>query len=226
MTSQLLMTAVLAGVFHVVGLIATYRAFEIGTLSIVSPIASSFAIVTAVLALANGEKPGIFAIFGALLLIVGVVVVTRGMQGDSAVTSKGILEAIISALAFGIMFWMIDSVTDKVGMAPPLVILKVMMTATSAYLWWSGRKKVSSESVKIDSKVWLIAGGVALADSLAWLAWMIGIKTSYSSIVTALASLFSAVTVVLAAIFLKERLNKVQLAGVAVILVGVLIVSM
>jgi drug/metabolite transporter (DMT)-like permease len=55
------MVAVVAGFFHVAGLVLTYRAFEIGTLSIVSPIASSFAIVTAVLALITGERPSAIA---------------------------------------------------------------------------------------------------------------------------------------------------------------------
>jgi uncharacterized membrane protein len=46
------------------------------------------------------------------------------------------------------------------------------------------------------------------------------------SIVTALASIFSAVTVLLAWVFLRERLHVVQWAGVAGLLIGVLLVSL
>jgi uncharacterized membrane protein len=40
--------AIIAGVCHVTALLLTYRAFEIGTLALVSPIISGFAVVTAV----------------------------------------------------------------------------------------------------------------------------------------------------------------------------------
>src|SRR5581483_175051 len=39
------------------GTLLLYRAFAIGTLSLVSPIASGFAVVTAILAFALGERP-------------------------------------------------------------------------------------------------------------------------------------------------------------------------
>src|SRR4051794_25985155 len=56
------------------GILLLYRAFAIGTLSLVSPIASGFAVVTAGLALVTGEPPPGLAIAGALLLVSGVVV--------------------------------------------------------------------------------------------------------------------------------------------------------
>src|SRR2546422_965348 len=70
---------VLAGtaVCHVLGLVFVYRAFEIGTLSIVSPISSAFAIVTAVLSFATGERPPLLALAGAALLVAGVALATR-----------------------------------------------------------------------------------------------------------------------------------------------------
>src|SRR5258706_10856359 len=64
-------------VCHVLGLVFVYRAFEIGTLSLVSPISSGFAVVTALLALLSGEHPPVPAIAGAGLLVLGVVLATR-----------------------------------------------------------------------------------------------------------------------------------------------------
>ena len=72
--------------------------------------------------------------------------------------------------------------------------------------------------------VWPDSG--ALLDTLAFVAFNLGIGSAYTSIVTALASLFSAVTVLLAWAILRERLAPAQWAGVAVILAGVLLVSL
>ena len=70
-----------------------------------------------------------------------------------------------------------------------------------------------------------LAVGAAAADTMAWLAYIAGTESSYATIVTALASLFSVVTVLLAWRFLRERLAVHQWAGVAAILCGILLVS-
>ena len=65
------------GLGNLIGTLLLYRAFAIGTLAIVSPIASGFAVVTALLALAAGERPAPLTLTGAALLIGGVIVVSR-----------------------------------------------------------------------------------------------------------------------------------------------------
>ena len=220
--------AAICGVFHVAGLVLTYRAFEIGTLSIVSPIASSFAIVTAVLALATGEKPASLAILGAFMLVLGVVVVTRASGSGGNATLKGVPEALGSAIGFGVMFWLIDRSTPALGMAWPLVVLKVMASSYAVVAVLASKKKeeVAAPATASKAHVWLLAAGVALSDSLAWVAFILGTNTSYTSVVTALASLFSVVTVVLAALLLRERLNRPQWAGIVTIFAGILLVSL
>jgi drug/metabolite transporter (DMT)-like permease len=219
--------AAVCGVFHVVGLILTYRAFEIGTLSIVSPIASSFAVVTAVLAICSGEKPGFLKLAGAVALIIGVVVVTRASSGGGNATLKGVPEALGSAIGFGVMFWLIERATPTLGMAWPLVVLKIMASGSAISAVLFSKKKEETEASPGGSRkeIWLLASGVALSDSLAWVAFIAGTRTSFTSVVTALASLFSVVTVVLAAILLKERLNRPQWIGIGAVFAGILAVS-
>ena len=65
-----------------------------------------------------------------------------------------------------------------------------------------------------------------MADTLAWLAYIWGMRTTYATVVTALASLFSVVTVLLAWKVFRDRLAAHQWAGVAVILLGILLVSL
>jgi drug/metabolite transporter (DMT)-like permease len=228
--------ATICGFFHVAGLILTYRAFEIGTLSLVSPIASSFAIVTALLAVSTGEHPGGTALAGAFLLVGGVVVVTRASSTGGNATLKGVPEALGSAVGFGVMFWMFDRAAHDLGsVAWPLVVLKVMASSSAVAAALGARRKAklaaepdnAAELAQAYSRkeVWLLALGVALSDSLAWVCWILGEKTSFTSVVTALASLFSVVTVVLAALLLKERLNRPQWIGIVTIFIGILLVS-
>lgn len=215
------------GGLHVVGLVLTYRAFEIGTLSIVSPFASSFAVVTAIFALAFGEKPAMLALGGAALLVLGVVIVTGSAQGDQARSLKGVPEAIGSAVAFGIMFWLAEFVQPSLGPIVPLVILKVCALSYALLLmvFAKGKPDTFAEPRPFSSALWL-AFLAAAADTLAWLAFLYGTTHTFTTVVTALASLFSAFTVVLAWIFLKERLTGRQCIGIVVVLAGVALVSL
>jgi drug/metabolite transporter (DMT)-like permease len=52
------------GLFNLAGTLLLYRAFAIGTLALVSPIASAFGVVSALLALLAGERPAMLARHG------------------------------------------------------------------------------------------------------------------------------------------------------------------
>jgi len=216
------------GVCHVLGLVFVYRAFEIGTLSIVSPISAAFAVVTAILSLAVGERPPAFALGGAVLLVLGVVLATRSASPSqaSAATWRGIPEAIASAVAFGTMFWLFYFfVQPKLGYALPLILLKTMAVGGSILLFLFRRPAGPEAARALGPGVVLLALAAAAADTLAWLAYIWGTGSTYATVVTALASLFSVVTVLLAWKFLRERLAIHQWAGVALILIGILLVS-
>jgi drug/metabolite transporter (DMT)-like permease len=214
---------------HVLGLAFVYRAFEVGTLSIVSPISSAFAIVTAVLSLASGEHPPALVLAGAILLIAGVVLATRSALSPNSPrpTLRGVPEAILSALAFGVMFWLFYFfVQPKLGYLLPLVVLKSMASVASILTFLTRRGAPNGGPAMLGSTVVLLALGAAAADTIAWLAYIGGTGSTYATVVTALASLFSVVTVLLAWTFFRERLAAYQWLGVGVILLGILLVSL
>lgn len=226
--------ALVAGLCHVAGIVLTYRAFEIGTLSLVSPIASGFAVVTALLALASGERPTPGALTGALLLFAGVVLATRTPPAAAAPDEEtarslprlaGVGHALGSALAFGVMFWLFDSITPALGVTTPLVILKTLASLAALIGLRRSSEQAPAPGAGGVASAWPLALGVAAVDTLAWIAFVLGTRTQHTTIVTALASLFSVVTVLLAWGFLRERLAPNQWAGVGVILLGVLLVS-
>lgn len=113
----------------------------------------------------------------------------------------------------------------KLGYAWPLVLLKAM-AAGSSLLLLRMRREPGGGAPRFGARVVLLAAGAAVADTLAWGAYFLGTASSYVSVVTALASLFSVVTVILAWRFLRERLAAHQWAGVAIILAGIALVSL
>ena len=230
MNRALALALLATAICHVAGLAFVYRAFEVGNLAIVSPISSAFAVVTAVLSLLSGERPPALVLAGTALLIAGVALATRGSSsGSSGPSLRGVPEALLSALAFGTMFWLFYFyVQPRLGYTLPLLALKTAAVLGSA-LAFVRRPRAGAASSGTSPVSWgslaILAAGAALADTLAWLTYIFGTHTAYATVVTALASLFSAVTVLLAWRFFRERLLPHQWVGIAVILVGILIVS-
>ncbi|NTW98200.1 MAG: DMT family transporter [Oscillochloris sp.] len=210
-----------ANLFNLVGTMLMYRAFAVGTLSIVSPITASFAVVTMLLALLGGERPGALALAGTLLVIAGVLVVSRGHAGAVG-PPRGVPEALGSAICFGCYFWAISFATPLLGIAWPVLIGRL----TAILAAWGLLRLYGSRPVRMTASNWWPVLAAACFDTTALLCYNAGIASAYVSIVTALASIFSAVTVLLAWAFLRERLHITQWAGVAGLLVGVLMVSL
>jgi drug/metabolite transporter (DMT)-like permease len=229
---------------NLAGTLLLYRSFAIGTLALVSPIASAFAVVSALLALAAGERPALLALLGSALLVGGVVVVSRAqhsaddqplkttnhpraIKGARSLVGSlglpaGVVEAIGVALCFGVAFWALDFVTPALGLLWPVLVIRGV-EIVAAVLWLLRRRLPPARLSGANAVLVLLC---ATLDTLAFLAFNLGLGTAYTSIVTALASLFSAVTVLLAWAIMRERLTPMQWGGVAVILAGVLLVSL
>src|SRR5918998_1570687 len=82
------------GAINCVGAFLLYRAFQIGTLALVAPLASGYAVVTASLAILSGERVPLLLLLGALLLIAGVVVVTRSQYSGQIGSLRGLPESL------------------------------------------------------------------------------------------------------------------------------------
>jgi drug/metabolite transporter (DMT)-like permease len=214
----------LAAAVNFAGTLLLYRSFAIGTLAIVSPISSGFAVVTAVLALLSGERPPVLILAGATLLMVGVAVVTRGSGGGSGqiASRAGVPEALGAALCLGAYFWALDSITPTLGWAWPVLVTRVVQLLL-AVLLLVGRGDLPRLPIDGTRTFLLAAAGL---DTVALVAFSLGLEAAYTTATTALTSLYSVVAALLAWIFLRERLSGRQWAGVGVLLVGVLLVAL
>ena len=68
--------------------------------------------------------------------------------------------------------------------------------------------------------------GVGLFDTIGYIAYTTGQLQGHISIVTILSSLYSAVTVLLACIVLREQLRRSQWCGIVVIFAGIVLVNL
>lgn len=228
----------LAVFLNIVSSLALYRAFEVGVLTIVSPIAASYAAITVLLAVLAGEVISQIHSIGIVTSLIGVVLAATPITwklGAKALASipkmprssrwagDGIGLAVMASLGYGIAFWLFGfRVTPVLGGVIPVWFVR-LITPCVLFMF----APITQQSIRIPrGRVWWYLAGVGILDTAAFVAATVGYTTAQVSIVSVLASLFSAVTVLLAWLFLHDRLQWNQWFGVGVIFVGVALVNL
>jgi drug/metabolite transporter (DMT)-like permease len=220
----------LAGGLALVNTIAAlllYRALATGVLAVVSPIASSGNAIAVLLALLTGEQPTGPKLFGIGLTLIGVLLASTDLRllrvvGDRRLLTIGAGEAMIAALLFGLSLWAIQFPIELAGAVWTTWLLRVLSIGLLVGLALPLRHNLRPPPLV--GLAWVIP--VGLFDAGAFLAYNIGLTSDFVAIVAVLASLFSAVTVLLAWGFLRERLAFNQWLGVALILIGVVPITL
>ena len=224
---------VLAGLLNTVSTLALYRSFEIGKLSIVAPISASYPVLTMLLSALTGERLTPARLVGLLLTITGVVLVARGekvpddanpIDSETRPAKKrlGVGWAILSALCFGVMFWVLGlRVVPVLGSAPSVWMIRLTSALATAVAMLAFRQSLAAPARS--DVPWIL--GVALLDTSAYVCNNFGMAREQTSVVSVLASLYGAVTVALAAIFLRESVSRLQWVGIAAIFAGIFLIS-
>jgi len=204
-----------AGALWAVGIGAFYRALAEGTAGVVAPVASCGALVPVVVGLARGERPGALQALGVGIALVGVVCCGGPDVRPGPGRAVGpLLLAGVAALAFGGEVSLLAGVSgDSIPMT--LLVMRLVAVVLVGGSVLAGRALVAP--ARADAAL-LAALGVL--DVVAMLAYLLAARGSALSLVAVLASLYPAVTVLLARRLDVERLLKVQVFGVSATLAG------
>jgi drug/metabolite transporter (DMT)-like permease len=224
---------ILAGLLNTSATLALYRSFEIGKMSIVAPLSSSYPVLTLLLSAFTGERLSVIRLCGVALAIAGVTLVARGEkiaddanpingQAQPAKKSLGVGWALFAATGFGVMFWLLGlRVVPLLGSAPSVWVIRLTSVLATGLVILIAR-----QSMKMPARrdvPWIF--GVGLLDTSAYVFNNYGMQLEQTSVVSVLASLYGAVTVGLAALFLRETVSRLQWLGVASIFLGIILIS-
>ncbi len=215
------------GVVNTGASLCLYRSFEYGVLSVVSPIASSYPAVTAALAiLFLGDRPGAPATLGIVCALGGILLLSRGGVHPANAPPRdaraGIVAAFGAFAGYGVFYFALKYVVADVG--PVTVATVVRLVGVAVLLAASAVHLLRVRG--LPRPLWPHLASMGILDSFAFIAFNIGILGGSVAIVGTLSGLFSAVTVALAALVLRERLTRPQLVGVLAIFVGVVLIAL
>jgi drug/metabolite transporter (DMT)-like permease len=202
--------ALVAGLGSATGSIFLYRGLARGRMGVVAPISAVGAAVLPLLAgLAFGERPGWLAWVGMIAALPGIWLVSRTTTSDRPTNTRGaLIDGSLAGVGFGVLFIALAQISDDAGLLP--LAANQLVGAILAILIATALKQVWRPSLSVFG--WGSASGVLGASGT--LAFTVATGTTSLGITAVLASLYPAVTVLLAATFLKERVTASQRAGI------------
>ena len=212
-----------------------YRGLAVGVMGVVSPITAVLAAtIPVVFAVVRGERPAPLALAGIVLALVAVVLVSAATPEPTAAEQDaplarplrprrfppGIPEALGAGVAFGVFFIALAQTRPDGGLYPLLTT-----RATSLAIMVAGALLLRrSLRAARPGRGMIVACGVL--DMGANVFFVLAVHTGALAIVAVITALYPAATVALAAILLRERLARVQWAGVALAFAGVLCIAL
>jgi drug/metabolite transporter (DMT)-like permease len=219
----------LAGIINAFSSLTLYRSFEIGKMAVVAPLSASYPVLTVLLSLLSGEHLQMARAIGIACTLIGVVLVAGGektaedhdLEGLRR-SGKGIGLALCSAIGFGLLFWLLGTyVVPRTGATQTVWLIRLTSSVLTSALILAVRKPIKPPTDRVAG--WIL--GMGLMDTGAFVMNNFGMRIEQVAVVSVLASLYGAVTVGLAAIFLREHVSRWQWLGIIAIFAGIFLIS-
>jgi drug/metabolite transporter (DMT)-like permease len=215
--------ALVSGVLSAVVLSSYYLALGLGKASIVSPISSCMTVVAVSLSLRIlGESLTLSQLALVSLVFVGIILVASDFSDQKEAGRKlsiilALLAAVIGGANIIVQKWIADSTHYLMAFFLSRVFMIFFMLPVAPL--------IADKHRVVTSRNFLKFATLGLLDVSGFFAWYIGLRVGLVSIVSPIALSSPAVTVVLAHIFLKERVQSHQLLGIIAIIAGIALLS-
>lgn len=220
--------SVTAGLASVAGLGLLFGGFAIGRMAVVAPVSAGVGgVVPIVWGLAQGERPGVAGLVGAVVTLSAAVVLARSEApvSDAEVAvpdgdAKASLMAVGAGLAFGVILICFSETREAAGLWPPVIAHLVAIPTLAAGLLVAGRRLVPPVPARRATL------GSGLFDATAVALLLVALRQDLVSLVAPAANLYPAGTVLLAALLLGEHLRPLQVVALAAAAGGLVLLAL
>ena len=215
-----------AAVLTVSGALALSKAFALGKASIVAPLVTSYGVVTTLLSWAGGEQISLIQLLCIALCVIGVIL--SSIHSDSKIphttqASSSIAYALLAAVFYGTSFWLqghfVLPVLGPVTMLWLAYLIGLIVLVVIVLRIEDGLKIPPLKNcMTLTGASLMNLGGFS---SFAW-----GAVAGSVSVVTVISTLSGGIAAILGYVFFKERLTKMQVLGVVLVLVGAFVLHL
>ena len=216
---------VLAGVASAAAMSALYASLAIGPISILSPLSAVVsAVVPMLVGFAQGDRFSIWGLLALAAILVAIFLVGFVPGNDVRLPSaKGLILGTAAGVGIGIVLICLDQAPADSGLASVILLRAVAATLLGAFtliMFLRSRQAASqvSKPPRVPLKLWLAVFLAGLFDSSANVFFLLASRIGSLSVVSVLTALYPLGTIILARIFLKEKIAKTQMIGILIAL--------
>ena len=209
--------SVLAGLAGGIGISGLYNGLAVGRMGVVAPIT---AVLAALIPVAAGILlqgiPAPLVVVGIGLAIVAVLLVSRvGDDPDAPDRPSGLRFALIGGVGIGLFSVFVAQLSDGHAFGP-LTLIRGTEAALIAVV-----VLVTRASWRPERRLWAPIAGVGVLDMAGNGAFILAVQAGSLAVAAVLSSLYPVTTVILAAVFLRERVTATHAVGIALAIAAI-----
>lgn len=211
----------LAGVGNVGGLVLAGLGYRVGKVGVITPILATEGAISAVIAAILGESIAPIVAFLLMVIVVGIVIAAIAPDPEPLEHERPILAVALAtgaALAFGGSLFAIGHLSSALPISwvllPPRLVGVAALTIPLAV---TGRLLLTRRTAPM-----VISMG--FTEVIGFTCFAIGAQYEVA-VTSVLASQFAPISAVMAYVLFKERLGRLQIAGVAILVAAVTALS-
>jgi transporter family protein len=201
------------------------KGFEIGNISIVAAIMNLWAVFTMLIAfIFMGQRLSTLQFIGVLMIICGATLASlnwRDIKNKSFQLSSGVKETVLGAFFFGVFWNISEIISEKIGWLLTTLIVKIGIILILLLLSFLMKRELYLTKATTKTKLMVVLMGILEAGAVAIVNF--GLTVGDAILITPIASALSVVTIMLAIVFLKDNVTKLQGLGIITAILGIII---
>ena len=210
-----------AGTGNVGGIILAGLAFRVGKVGVIAPILATEGAISAVIAAMLGESVAPIVAFLLMLVVGGIVISAVAPDPEPLEHERPVLAVVLAtcaALAFGVSLYAAGSLSGDLPISWVLLPARVVgVVAVFLPLLLLRRLRITRRTVPL-------VVGMGVAEVVGFTCFAIGAQYSVA-VTSVLASQFAPIAAVMAYVLFKERLGRLQVTGVVILVLAVTALS-
>ncbi len=205
--------------------VALFEGIRLGNASLAGTIAASFAALTVVLSVIFlNDKLSVIQAIPVIVIFIGLIMSSlnfKSLSIKSILADKGVIYGLVAMLLWGIFYTFIRIPIREVGWFWPSYLSSLSIPAILLYMRFKKIKLEKPRSFKMAmfsliSTILLTGGNYA---------YNFAVMKGQTAIVAPIAGSYPVLFVILSRFVFKDRLNKQQLVGILITVLGIVVLS-
>jgi len=215
--------AAIAAIVYSVGYLFFFKGFEKGNVPIIAATMNLWMVFTMFFAFVlMGQRLTATQSIGVLLIIAGATLASIDwgrIRHQKPQLSLGIKEAILGAFFFGIFWNISEIISEDIGWLSTTLLVKLGIVIFLLIFAFAKRQTLGRLNSSAKAKAVILLMGAIEVGAVSLVNY--GLTIGDAILITPIASALSIVTIMLAIVFLKDRVSKPQGLGIVMAIVGI-----